>query len=116
MEAVHFLRSQFCHIVEVHDDVHFAENPFGGRNIQLQVLLEAGIASELKEELQARERDEARHKKDVEEIKSMSASQVTWSDFRIAFPSNANWFHLDGLDECNTFAFKGHHCDLNSFP
>merc|ERR1711937_1085488 len=29
-----------------------------------------------KEELQARERDEARHKKDVEEIKSMSASQV----------------------------------------
>ena len=90
MEAVHLLRMQFCHIVEVHDDVHFAENPFGGRNIQLQVLLVAGIASELKEELQARERDEARHKKDVEEIKSMSASQVTWSDFRIAFPSNVN--------------------------
>ena len=39
---------------------------------------------------EARERDEARHKKDVEEIKSMSASQVTWSDFRIAFPSNVN--------------------------
>ena len=40
--------------MEVHDDVRFAENPFGGRNIQLQVLLVAGIASELKEELQAR--------------------------------------------------------------
>merc|ERR1719197_2208955 len=39
-------------------------------------LAEKRIASELKEELQARERDEARHKKDVEEIKSMSASQV----------------------------------------
>ena len=36
----------------------------------------AGLASELKEELQAREREENRHKKDLDELKSASASQV----------------------------------------
>jgi len=39
-------------------------------------LVEKRLASELKEELQARERDESRHKKDLDEIKSASANQV----------------------------------------
>merc|ERR1719359_887633 len=39
-------------------------------------LVEKRLASELKEEIQTREREEARHRKDMDDIKSTSANQV----------------------------------------